>query len=84
VERISRIVLQQLRQRGSSGLVHGGSHSGLDRFQIEPTVIATLLKNNPQEPVYFAGNFFLDCRRRFFPGLSARSARRAADDRSFG
>jgi hypothetical protein len=44
---IRRIVSQQLRQRGSASLVHGGSHSGLDGFQIEPAVVAALLKNNP-------------------------------------
>src|SRR5882672_12460114 len=63
---IRRIVSQQLRQRGSPRVVHGGSHRRLDRFQIEPTFAATLLKNNLQEPVYFAGNFLLDCLRRFF------------------
>src|ERR1017187_7687241 len=47
--------------------MHGGSHSGLDRFQIDPAiVVAALLKNNPKEPIYYAGDFFLDCRRRFF------------------
>jgi hypothetical protein len=56
VVRIRRIVSQQLRQRGSSGLVQGGSHSSLDRFQIEPTVAAALLKNKPQQPLYFAGD----------------------------
>jgi hypothetical protein len=64
--RIRRIVSQQLRQRGSPGLVHGGSQGGLDRFQIERDTIAALLKNNPQEAVYFAGNFLLDGLRRFF------------------
>jgi hypothetical protein len=29
--------------------VHGGSQSGLHRFQIEPAMIASLLKNNAQE-----------------------------------
>jgi len=27
--------------------VHGGSQSGLDRFQIEPAILVSLLKNNP-------------------------------------
>ena len=53
-------------QRGSPGLMHGGSQSGLDRFQIELAIVAAVLKNNPQEPVYFADNFLLDCLRRFF------------------
>jgi hypothetical protein len=66
VVRIRQIVSQQLCQCGSPGLVHGGSQSGLDRFQIEPAIIASLLKDNPQEPVYFAGDFLLDGLRRFF------------------
>jgi len=42
------LISQQLRQCGGSGLVHGGPHSGLDRFQIESAVVvAALLKNNP-------------------------------------
>jgi hypothetical protein len=29
-------------------MMHGGSHSGLDRFQIEPAVVvAAVLKNDP-------------------------------------
>ena len=64
---IRRIVAQQLRQRGGSGLVHGGPHSGLDRIQIVAAAGAALLKNQPQEAVYFAGNFLLDRLRRFFP-----------------
>src|ERR1019366_7577280 len=63
---IRRIIAQQLRQRGSSGLVHGGSHSGLDRIQIVAAAGAVLLKNHPKEAVYFAGNFLLDRLRRFF------------------
>ena len=46
--------------------MHGASQSGLDRFQIEPAMIASILKHSPQEPVYLAGNFLLDCLRRFF------------------
>jgi hypothetical protein len=41
-------------------LVHGGSQSGLDRFEVEPSVAAALLENNAQESVYFAGDFLLD------------------------
>ena len=46
VVRIGRIVSQQLRQRGSSGLVHGGSQCGLDGFHVEPAVVAAFLENN--------------------------------------
>src|ERR1022692_2482608 len=63
---IRRIIAQQLRQRGSSGLVHGGSHSGLDRIQIVAAAGAVLLKNHPKEAVYFAGDLLLDRLRRFF------------------
>ena len=63
---IRRIVSQQLRQGARSGLMHGGSHRGLNGFQIEPAMVATLLKNNPQELVYFVGNFLLDGLRSFF------------------
>jgi hypothetical protein len=30
-------------------LVHGGSQSGLHRFQIEAAMVAALLKNHPQQ-----------------------------------
>jgi hypothetical protein len=63
---IRRIILQQLGERGSPGPVHGGSQSGLDRFQIEPAMVTSLLKSNPQEPVYFTDDFLPDCLRRFF------------------
>jgi hypothetical protein len=45
--RIRRIVSQQLSQRGSPGLVYGGSQCGFDRIQIEPAILVSLLKNNP-------------------------------------
>ncbi len=66
VIRIRRLVSQQLRQRGSPGLMHSGSQSGLDCFQIESAVAAALLENNAQKTVYFAGDFLLDRFRRFF------------------
>jgi hypothetical protein len=72
VVRIWRIVSQQLCQRASPGLMQGGPQSGLDRLQIEPTVVVALLKNNPQEPVYFAGDFLLDRFGRFFSWADGR------------
>ena len=63
---IRRIVSQQLGQRGSPGLVHGGAQSDFDRFQVEPAVAAALLKNNVQKSFYFAGDFLLDRLGRFF------------------
>ena len=63
---IRRIVSQQLRQRTSSGLVYSRSQSSLDGFQIERAATTALLKNNPQEAVYFAGHCLLHGLRRFF------------------
>src|SRR2546425_7308145 len=55
---IRRIILQQLSQGAGSRLVHGRSDGGFHRFQIESAVVAsTILKNDPQEAVYFAGSF---------------------------
>jgi hypothetical protein len=66
VFRIRRIVLQQLRQRGGSRLVHGGADGGLDCFQVQAAGLAAILKDDAQQPVYFAGNFLTDGLRRFF------------------
>ena len=63
---IRRIVLQQLRQRGSPGLMHRRADDGFDGFQVEATGPAAILKDSVQQPVYFAGNFLLDRFRRFF------------------
>lgn len=64
---IRRIILQQLSQGAGSRLVHGRSDGGFHRFQIESAVVAsTILKNDPQEAVYFAGDFLLDRLRGFF------------------
>jgi hypothetical protein len=63
---IRRIVSQQLGQRGSPGLMQGGSQSGFDRFQVESAVVVALLENNAQKSVYFAGDFLLDRFGRFF------------------
>ena len=43
---LRRIVLQQLRQRGSSGLVHRGANGGFDRFQIQTATLAAVLKDD--------------------------------------
>ena len=64
--RAGRIISQELRQRGSSGLVHGGSHRGLDSFHVEPAFIAALPENNLKKPVYFTRDFLSDRFRRFF------------------
>src|ERR1035438_5615873 len=63
---LRRIVLQQLRQRRSPRLVHSGADGGFDGFQIQAAGLAAALKDNAQQPVYFAGNFLADGLRRFF------------------
>jgi hypothetical protein len=47
-------------------MVHGRSDRGFDRFQIVPAIVVALLKNNAQQPVYFAGDLALDRFGRFF------------------
>ena len=63
---IRRIVLQQFRQRRSPSLMHGGADGSFDRFQVKAAGLAAVLKDDVQQAVYFAGNFFLDDFRRFF------------------
>src|SRR6266566_5078339 len=63
---IRRIVLQQLRQRRGPSLVHGGADGGFDGFQVKAAGLAAALKDNAQQPVYFAGDFLLNGLRRFF------------------
>src|ERR1035438_322481 len=63
---LRRIVLQQLRQRRSPRLVHSGADGGFDGFQIQAAGLAAALKDNAQQPGYFAGNFLADGLRRFF------------------
>src|SRR5882724_6292159 len=63
---IRRIVLQQLRQRSSPSLVHSGADGGFDGFQVQAAGLAAVLKDDAQQPVYFAGNFLEDGLRRFF------------------
>ena len=63
---IRRIVLQQLRQRRGPSLVHGGANGGFDGSQVKAVGLAAAMKDNAQQSVYFAGNFFLDGFRRFF------------------
>src|ERR1700736_3577514 len=74
VFRIRWIVLQQLGQRRSPGLVHGGSQSDFDRFQVEPAIAAALLKNHVQKSFYFAGDFLLDRFGRFFLWADGRAS----------
>src|SRR6266496_3287510 len=63
---IRRIVLQQLRQRRGPSLVHGGADGGFDGVQVKAAEFGAALKDNAQQPVYFAGNFLADGLCRFF------------------
>ena len=73
--RIRRIVLQQLRQRASPGLVHGGANNRFDGFEVQAAGLAAILKDGAQQTVYFAGNFLLDRFGRFFSrGCGAASS----------
>ena len=58
--------MQQLAQRDRSGLVHGGPHDHLHRFQIQPTGLVLFLKYQPEECAYFPLDFLADGFRSFF------------------
>ena len=66
VVRIRRFELQQLRQSGGSGMVHGGTNRGLDCFQIDLPGGLTVPENDVEELTYFAGDFLLDRFGSFF------------------
>ena len=61
-----RPAAKQLTQRTCSGLMHRRPHGHLDRFQIQLTGLAPILKNYVQQRTYFAFDFVPDCFRRFF------------------
>jgi hypothetical protein len=58
--------LQELRQRHGPGLMHRGTDRGLDTLEIEPASRLAVAKNDAQQLLYFAGDFFLDRFGRFF------------------
>jgi|SRR5271169_1911617 len=66
VFRIRWIVLQQLGQRASPSLVHGGADGSFDCFQVKAAGLVAVLKDDVQQAVYFARNFLADGFRRFF------------------
>ena len=57
---VRRIVLQQLRQRQSSSLMHSGADNGFDRFQVESALAAAFPKNDSRKTVCFFGDLTLD------------------------
>jgi hypothetical protein len=50
--------------------MHGGSHRHLDCFQVQPACSAEILKDETEQPAYFALDFPPDRFRRFFPAPS--------------
>ena len=46
--------------------MHSRTDNALDRFQIEPTLVAAFLKDNAQKTIYFADDRALDFFGRFF------------------
>jgi len=46
--------------------MHGGPHRHLDGFQVQPACSPEVLKDDPQQPAYFAFDFLPDRFRRFF------------------
>jgi hypothetical protein len=63
---LGRGVLQELRQRSSPRLVHRGADGGFDGFQVQAAGLAAVLKDDAQQPVYFASHFLAEGLRRFF------------------
>jgi hypothetical protein len=63
---IRRFELQQLRQSGGPGIVHGRADRAFDRFQIELTGCFAVPENDAEQLLYFAGDFLLDRFGRFF------------------
>jgi hypothetical protein len=61
-----RFASQQLTQGSRSGLMHRGSQSHFDGFQIQLTSLAAILKDDAKQAAYFALDFLSDCFRRFF------------------
>lgn len=71
---LRRRVLQQLRQRSSPRMVHRGADGGFDGFQVQAAGLAAVLKDDAQQPVYFAGEFLLDGLGRFFSWADGRAS----------
>jgi hypothetical protein len=58
--------LQELAERGRTGAMHGRAHGHLDGFQIQMAGLLVAGEDYPQELLYFARDFLLDCVSRFF------------------
>jgi hypothetical protein len=64
---IRRGKLQQLREGCCSGLMHGGTDRRFDGFQVEAADFAAPGEHSLQQLFYFARDFLVDSRGRFFP-----------------
>ena len=64
--RAGRLASKQLTQSGRPGLMQSRAHGHLDCLQVELAGLVLLLKDEPEERAYFAGDFLLDRFRRFF------------------
>jgi hypothetical protein len=58
--------LQQLSQGRSTDMMHRGADRYLVTLQIESASRFSVAKNSAEQAFYFAGDFLLDCLRRFF------------------
>src|SRR6266700_3549632 len=66
--------LQQLAERGGSGMMHGRTHHHLDGFQIDMARLAALLENDTQQLVYFPRDLLADRFGRFFSSALGASS----------
>jgi hypothetical protein len=55
--------------------MHGGTYRHLDRFQIEPACSPEVLKDDPEQPAYFAFDFPANRFSRFFSWVLNVSSR---------
>jgi hypothetical protein len=58
--------LQQFGQRRSPRLMHRRAHSHFDGFQIQTPRLASTVKDNAQQLLYFSRDFLVDRFGRFF------------------
>jgi hypothetical protein len=77
VFRAGRTELEQLLQHCRSRLVHAGTNCHLHRFQIQTAGFFYRAEQEPEQMLYFAGDFLLnDFRRFFFCAVSSCSGSR--------
>lgn len=70
--------LQQLAEGGGAGTMHGRAYRGFEGFQIHTPSFAAGLEDDPQQLLYFAGDFLADRFGGLFSsGVIASSTSRA-------